>query len=301
MTHTTIENGPLPVDARAALWRYVSLPALLLYLDGRLRLPSVLSLRRLDRLEGLTMWDHVTQTDGFSVDERKQLWNYVPSRLSQRAQDLFLHNAPEHPEANQRVIYEHWHRLVVSTRYALSFFLAKHESIAMWRLYAPQGFAIRTSLDSLNKALENTKQKWRICQMKYWDKSTKIDPDQTHADPELKSTLRRPFLLKSREYEYENEVRLFTVDGHARPNLIVEKVAPEDWIEQIRVSPEIWSEDAELLHELIKVRCPALQDRIRSSPLSSAPSHAESCWSDIEADVSHENAAKNWPPFLWEP
>jgi hypothetical protein len=171
----------------------------------------------------------------------------------------------------------------------------------MWRLYAPQGFAIRTSLDSLNKALGNTKQKWRIGRMKYWDKSTKINSDQTCADSELKSALRRPLLLKSREYEYETEVRLFTVDGHARPNLLVEKVAPEDWIEAMRVSPEIWSEDAGLLRDLIKARCPALQNRIGPSPLASTPSHAESCWSAIEADVSLENAEKHWPAFLWEP
>lgn len=299
MTHPIIENGPLPVDAHAALWRYVSLPALLLYLDGRLRLPSVLALRRLDRLEGLAAWDHVTQTEGFSADEREQLWEYFYSSLSARDQELFSRNAAL-PGVNQRRVYEHWHRLVVSTRYALCFFLAEHESIAMWRLYAPQGFAIRTSLDSLNKALGNGKQRWRISRMKYWDKSKEINPDQTHADPQLKSALRRPFLLKSREYQYENEVRLFTVDGHARPNLLVETVAPEDWIEEIRVSPEIWSEDAELLRDLIKSRCSVLEKRIGASPIASAPIQ-ESCWSDIDADVSHENAAKNWPPFLREP
>jgi hypothetical protein len=171
----------------------------------------------------------------------------------------------------------------------------------MWRLYAPQGFAIRTSLDALNKALGSTKGKWRISRMKYWDKSREINPDQTHADSELMSALRRPFLLKSREYAYENEARLFTVDGHARPNLIVEKVAPEDWIEEIRVSPEIWSEDAGLLRDLIKARCPPLQNRIGPSPLASTTNHAESSLSDIEADVSHENAEKNSPDFLWEP
>ena len=113
--------------------------------------------------------------------------------------------------------------------------------------------------------------------------------------------MRRPFLLKSREYEYEKEVRLFTVDAHARPNVVVEKVAPEDWIEMIRVFPEVWSEDAELLRNLIKTRCPALQDRIEPSPLASAPSPTESWWSNIEADVSYENAEKDWPAFLWEP
>ena len=85
------------------------------------------------------------------------------------------------------------------------------------------------------------------------------------------------------------------------PDDLVEKIAPEDWIEEIRVSPEIWSEDADLLRELIKARCPALQSRIGSSPLTNAPSHAESCWSEIEADVFQENAEKNWPAFLWEP
>ena len=137
--------------------------------------------------------------------------------------------------------------------------------------------------------------------MKYWDKSTEINPNQTSADPELKSALRRPFLLKSREYEYENEVRLFTVDGHARPNLVAENVAPDSWIDEIRISPEIWSEDAELLRDFIKRRCPALQNRIGPSPLASEPTLADASWSGIEAQASHTNAKKNWPDFLWEP
>ena len=300
MTHGTIENGPLAVDSHTFLWRYVSLPTLLLYLDGRLRLPSVLGLRRLDRLEGLITWDHVTQTEGFSADQREQLWKYVRSMLSPRDLESFDLNTKLGNDGNQRVVYQHWQHLVSSTRYAMSFFLAGHESIAMWRLYAPQGFAIRTSLDSLNKALKSTKQKWRISRMKYWDKSVEIIPDQTAVDAELKSVLRRPFLLKSQEYEYENEVRLFTVDSRARPNLIVENVRPEDWIERIQVSPEIWSEDADLLRDLIKARCPVLQNCIGSSPLASAPSDADSILSDMEANASQENAEKNWPDFLKE-
>ncbi len=300
MTHGVIENGPVPVNPRSVLWRYVSLPTLLLYLDKRLRLSSILALRRMDRLEGLPSWNHVTQSNGFSVAEREQLWKFVPSRLSRSDQKIFRLNA-NHSGANQRIVYDHWNRLIDSTRYALSFFLAPHESIAMWRLYAPQGFAIRTSLDSLNKALVHTERKWRISRMKYWDKTAEINPDQLSADPELKSALRRPFLLKSREYDYENEVRLFTVDGHARRNLVVEQVAPEDWIEEMRVSPEIWSEDAALLRDLVKSRCPMLENRLGPSPLASVSNHAESCWSEIEAGVSNENAQKNWPTFLWEP
>lgn len=294
----TIENGPLPVAPDALLWRYVSLPALLLYLDRRLRLPSILSLQRLDRLEGMRPWDCVTQTEGYSQAERKEIWEYFESTLSQNAKEMFRLNRGS--EANQRQVYDYWHRLVMSTRYGLSFFVAGHESIAMWRLYAPQGFAIRTSLHSLNKALVNSERTWRISHMKYWDKSARIGPDQTNADDQLKSTLRRPFLLKSREYAFENEVRLFTVDGHARPNLVVDNVAPEDWIEQIRVSPEVWTEDAELLQTLIGARVPALKSKIACSPLVSKSKSGESAWSDCLAEVSQESA-ENWPAFLHDP
>jgi Protein of unknown function (DUF2971) len=295
-----VENGPLQLNADASLWRYVSLPALLLYLDGRLRLRSISDLQCMDKLEGALVWSHITQAVAFSTEEYRELANYVYSNLSSLEQGSWRLNATD-PSENQRVAFDSWHRLISSTRYSLCFFRAEHESIAMWRLYAPQGFAIRTSLNSLSKALANTGREWRISRMKYRDKSEEITPDEIYADQELRNTLRRPFLLKSHEYEYENEVRLFTVDGRARPSLLVENVAPGEWIEQIRVSPEVWPEDAELLRLLIRERAPSLEGRIGLSPLADATDPAKSARADLQSDVFLEDAKNKWPRFLWNP
>ena len=160
-----------------------------------------------------------------------------------------------------------------------------------------KGFALRTSLASLERALQTTKRNWRISQMLYWDKSQEITPDDTHNDLVLKQCLRYPYLLKSREYQYENEVRLCTVDAGARPNLLVEGVHPEEWIKEIRISPELWFEDASIIHDLICQHYPAMKDRLGQSPLSNAPSEFDGLWSEHVAKTSIEGAAKNWPPF----
>lgn len=190
-----IANGPLPVDRDVTLWRYVTLPTLLLYLDGRLRLSSISRLRVLDPMEGTRLWDDVTQTEAFSGPEYGELFDFVRDRhLSPNDQKLLDANRG-YPGANQRIIFDHWHRLVVSTRYALCLFASEHESIAMWRLYAPHGFAIRTRLGAIEKALESTSNRWRISKMKYLNAQSEVTPDDVFNDDQLKEALRRPYIL----------------------------------------------------------------------------------------------------------
>ena len=137
--------------------------------------------------------------------------------------------------------------------------------------------------------------------MKYWDRSREIAPDDISRDPVLKQSLRHPYLLKSQEYEYEKEVRLTTVNGRACPTLVVEGVRPEDWIREIRISPDIWHEDAGILRDLISARCPKLAECLRHSPLSNSPSNSKMHWSKIEANLAQKDSEENWPDFLHEP
>jgi hypothetical protein len=301
MGTNTIANGPLQVDRHATLWRYVTLPTLLLYLDGRLRLSSISRLRGLDPFEGTRLWDHVTQTEAFNGPEYKELFDYVRDRhLSPDDQKLLTANRG-YPGANQRIIFDHWHRLVVSTRYALCLFASEHQSIAMWRLYAPHGFAIRTRLSALEKGLESISSKWRISRMRYINAQDEVTSDDVFNDNQLKEALRRPFFLKAQEYSYENEVRLVTIDPRALPSIEVEGASASEWMEQIVISPELWSRDADLLKQLIEDRCPALKGRVLQSSALKDPNAEDAAWSGIEADVAQEDALKHWPQSLWEP
>jgi hypothetical protein len=296
-----IANGPLQVDRDVTLWRYVTLPTLLLYLDGRLRLSSISRLRGLDPLEGSRFWDHVTQTAAFNQQEYTELLGYVRDhRLSKNDQESFDINRGR-PGANQAVIFEHWHTLMVLTRYALCLFASKHQSIAMWRLYAPHGFAIRTSLSALEKGLESTTNKWRISRMRYINTQDEVMPEDVFNKNQLKEALRRPFFLKAQEYSYENEVRLVTVDPRALPSIEVEGASPSGWIEQIVISPELWSRDAELLKELIESRCPDIKGRVHQSSALKDPNAGDAAWRGIEAEAAQEDALTHWPQSLWEP
>ncbi len=300
MADGIIENGPLTVAPSVPLWRYVGLPALLLYLDGKLRLPSVSGLRRMDVMEGVPAWDEVTQSDAFKDSEYAELYEYVKSTLSDVGQKSLVSNV-SHPPANQQVIYEHWRDLVASTRYALCLFQAKHESMAMWRLYAPRGFAIRTSVAALQKALSSSSQSWCISRMKYWSREEEITPDRTHSDQELMALLRRPFLIKGKEYESENEARLVTVAPSGRPTLVVDGIVPQNWIEEIRISPEMWSEDGQFLRELVEKRCPQLAGIITVSPVTNAQDSTELWLDEEEAQYNEKHAKSAWPKWLWEP
>jgi len=298
-TQPSLISGLLPVAPNNSLWRYISIPVLFLYLQGRIRLSSVQELRRLDPQEGVQQWDDVTQTDAFSPVEYAELRDYIKSTMSPQELKLFEANQA-HPKANQEEIFRRWHKILIATRYGLCFFESPHESVAMWNGYALNGVAIRTSMNSLETALKDTNRPWRISKMLYWDKSREITPDDTHYDPVLKEILRHPYLVKGKEYEYEKEIRLCTVDPARRRHLIVQRVPPESWIQEIRISPKIWHQDAEVLINLIAESCPQLKAPVSISPLTPRPSVVDEFEEQLDADVSKDEA-ENWPAFLHKP
>jgi hypothetical protein len=128
----SLVNGPLMVEPNNSLWRYVSIPVLFLYLQGRIRLSSIRELRRLDPNEGVRQWDCVTQTDAFIGIEHTQLFEYIKSTMSQT--DLKALEANTGPGSTwpQEAVFNRWHNILIATRYALCYFESTHESIAMW-------------------------------------------------------------------------------------------------------------------------------------------------------------------------
>ncbi len=298
----SIRNGPIEVDRNAPLWRYVTLPTLLSYLSGRLRFSSVKRLRGLDPFEGLSIWDHVTQASAFSHQEYNALFDYIRDRhLSKSDQELLRVNAGC-PGYNQQIIFQRWQALTASTRYCLCFFENKHESMAMWRLYAPHGFAIQTTAFHLEHALRATNHCWRITRLAYINKTREVVADQVYRNPLLMEGLKRPWILKGHEYEYEREVRIATVDPRGEENLVVDDVAPHDWIRQIRISSEMWPQDADVLRTLISERCPPLASVVHQSSATRPPQDgSEMFWAEAESDAKVDEAKSHWPDLLWEP
>lgn len=295
-----IKHGPVPVDDHAPLWRYVRLPQLLLFLKGELVLPSVRTLQRHDPKEGDRPWDEVIQAMAFPSDAFRPLAQFVRGEMSSADRALFDLNSRDNSKHNQRIVFEKWWEIVVSTRFALCFFEAHCESIPMWRHFAPEGVAVRTSLRRLDEALKVSGREWLASRMIYKDLSQEITADRAYADDSILQALGRPFLLKQREYQAENEVRLVTVDPEASAYIRVAGVRPETWIEEIRISPDLWTDDAELLSQHILTVSPALEGRVCRSAVCRMPTSSEDTFAILDAEVNRDAAAR-WPDFLRKP
>lgn len=298
-----IQHGPRPVDLDAPLWRYVRLPQLLGLLSGEITLPSIRTLKRHDPAEGRPMWDEIVQTMGFDNERYGQWRKYVVENLlGQEERKRFeKRDRLKGDTWNQELLFAHWIESIVATRYAFCFFESKHESMGMWRAYAPDGVAIQTSLRKLEAAFANSGRPWRASRMIYRDLSRSINADRVAGDPELKEALWRPFFLKRLEYESEKEIRLVTVDASGSRHVALPWTRPETWIQQVRISPDLWAGDADKLIALIEMRCPGLERRISHSLVRDKPALWDSIRDEADADVNRDRASQRWPGFMHEP
>lgn len=293
MNGTTIVNDLLGLEVDdTPLWRYVQLPELLLNLGGTLRLTSVQALHHRDPTEGLPYWNDVTQNWLFEVDKHPEL-SY--SELSQWVKEQCP--VKNGSQLHEMEVFKHWQDHVRKTRYVSCFYQSPFESIAMWQLYARDGFVIQTSVNRLGDGLKDASPHlpWRISKMLYWDKANEINPDSFDKVPELKHVLLRPFLLKAREYKHENEVRLFTSADHPFGDTIcVKNVRPQHWIEQIRISPEFRSCDATLLLELLRT----LFSKNNCRELNSVARHSRAKALVDSEPSDFAQIMRETPPFL---
>lgn len=302
MSLTWIKHGPVPVKDHAPLWRYVRLPQLLLFLKGELVLPSIRTLQRHDPKEGDRSWDEVLQMLAFVSEPEiyDGLEEFVRDEMSHEGRKCFDSNSKDHSRSNQRIVFEKWWETIVSTRFALCFFEAHCESIPMWRNFAPEGVAVRTSLRRLDEALQSSGREWLASRMIYENLSEEITADRAYADARIIQALGRPYLLKQHEYQAENEVRLVTVDPEPTAYIRVAGVRPETWIEEIRISPDLWPEDAGLLSQHILTVSPKLKGRVHRSAVCRISTIGDATFAALHAEVNRDAAAR-WPEFLRKP
>ena len=109
----------------------------------------------------------------------------------------------------------------------------------MWKLYGNQGVAIKTTVGKLSALFETAGRDFIYGRMTYVDYgsgvSTEFDPLR-ESDYDL---LLRPFFLKRKEFESEQEVRFVTAgnDPDERKGILLTNLTAKDWIFAIRLWP----------------------------------------------------------------
>jgi hypothetical protein len=159
------------------------------------------------------------------------------------------------------LLAEHF-REVASMVRVQCWFASPYESVAMWRNFARDGVAIKTTVRSLRTSLDLSSEHLRIARIQYVDHGTYDIGDSGYSA--LAS-----LLLKRRGYEHEQEIRAMVLPMDESSSGISLGVEPATLIEGIVVSPEYpdWAVPAfrEIIYRM------GLKIEVETSSLKSAP------------------------------
>jgi len=147
---------------------------------------------------------------------------------------------------------------------------------------------------------------WLVSGIKYLDRKQDTVVTSGWGHNTMAAYTRRPFLVKRIEYRHEGEVRLVTVDSGRRPGILLDGLAPGEWIEQIVFWPGFPDSEAESLVEAVGKVAPGLAERTKRSKLFDRyPQSVNSPDFERELDKVFANAGRkaseNWPPFMQKP
>jgi hypothetical protein len=240
----------------AEVWRYVPLRTLFFYLNGLVFIPSVAKLRADDPFEGEFYEDIAWFNSAFSDHyggEANAIEEWMLKELCSDHERQHIKINRNYPNAGAEVYRRQYFDFIRRTRFAWCWFQSYRESAAMWSVYGNQGVAIKSTVGKLSSVLEKTGREFIYGRMTYVDYRSGISTD---FNPEHKSDYRlllRPFFLKRREYESENEVRFVTsgVDREERGGILLKELLPQQWISEIRLWPGLTHDEEESIKKAV--------------------------------------------------
>ena len=259
----------------AEVWRYVPLRTLFFYLNGLVFIPSVAKLRTEDPFEG-EFYEEIAWFNSAFQDQYGNETNVIEGSIfKELCSDDERHHIEinkGYPNAAAEVFRRHYFDFVRRTRFAWCWFQSYRESAAMWSVYGNQGVAIKSNVGKICNVLENTGREFIYGRMTYVDYRSGVS---TEFNPENKSDYRlllRPFFLKRKEYESENEVR-FVTSGHDRldrSGILIKKLPPQEWISEIRLWPGLTGDEEQSIQKAAQHFVPNID--CQKSDLFSGPS-----------------------------
>lgn len=272
--------------------------SLLLHLQGKVFIPSIQKLRDCDIREGAELVDSVEAATCFKNDEYHELVKWLEAERLTEAEKEYLRLNCNYPGANQRMFFSHYYDFIRRSRFAWCWFQSDCESAAMWKLYAAGGVAIETSLSRLQSSLQAQGRDWLISRMNYMD-FRRHYPGMFAQSKDGHEWVRRPFLLKGKEYVHEQEVRLVTVAPDSNDGLLLEEIKPASWIQRIVLPSGLPASQLRAIEWMVQTLCPDLSGTISESALRrhSETSNGDNSLDGFLATLS-QNSLSKAPAFL---
>ena len=235
------------VNINMPLWRYMSLDKLISLLEGNnLFFTPLETYKNSDPFEGYApkvVFDAYSDIFGSEVKELEGAQEQLKVKAGNNQVMINELSKIKNVTPDFRELIKQTYKTVTKGITVNCWHANSSESEAMWKLYSDngKGIAVKTSISSLVKSIENFDQDLliQIGAVKYLDfHDDKICPKDCVTDGYLSP------LLKRSSFSHENEVRLFTIPKIDSSNVNNFKAKPEfvqalamDLIEGIYISP----------------------------------------------------------------
>jgi hypothetical protein len=138
------------------------------------------------------------------------------------------------PHDRSHYIAAAFHNFIEQSRAASCWYASPFESAGMWKAFAPEGVAIRTTLKKLEDALPR-KTHFQTAAVRYVARERFLIDIGNY--PKFSDLVLRPYLAKGMEFEHEREVRIVTKCEPGEQRVVVKMTSFSKTIEQIILSP----------------------------------------------------------------
>lgn len=269
------------------LWRYMRLSMLLVLLDGEAFIPTIEKLRADDPTEATTLCPRTTKRfQSLTKEDRKCLLACAPEKAEFMKANPQIDASPYFSAI--------WGHEIGKRRCAWCWHAADIESMAQWHIYAKDGVAIRSTPRQIRMALGDVVDSGVIGRVQYGEGNQSFD----------ESAFMRPYLIKSRCYAHEKEVRVVLprtpIDHFCGLKL---RINGHKLISGIRISPLLPLDEAnslrDSLHEIVnRKKGKELDDMNRISvQVSAAKRKPDSHLENVNFFQSQQNSVARFGRF----
>jgi hypothetical protein len=236
------------IDDETQIVRYVRLSTLLLHLSGQAFIPSLLSLRSMDNLEGQLAVE--TALPDLRSHFDTIIKPFAPPCDLPRTVTGQLRETMEFADRSQW-----WFKELAKRRAVWCWNLFDGHSNAMWRLYGSRGVLIHSTIGRVKRALTKAGRfRGLVSPVRYRLPGQLHEAVETFKGEQREtwpSWYLRPYLLKQWSYRYEQELRFVFAIHPTLENGISIEVDRAELIDTISVSPEIPSDEGNLLIDML--------------------------------------------------
>ncbi len=242
-----------PLSKTTPLWRYVSIPALLTYLQGRVFIPSLEKLREDEPFEAEIVGSRnyflkgIESRCGSDLDSGL---DWLQENLCSDAERKGIRDSKDH-QSRLELLRRRYFEFIRRTRFAWCWYKSPDESAATWSSYGNAGAAIGTTIGQLATVLDGTCHCFKYGDMDYRRYGPEGYDDEALGPPEEAATTL--CFRKRLEYESENEIRFVTTAARRdrKQNGIILELLAHQWISQIRISPRLNWDQVQSIQEIV--------------------------------------------------